>query len=279
MPIEVIRGKQPRPRRVLLYGPPGVGKTTWASKAPDPLFVDIEGGCNDLDVARTKQITEWTTLASTVQELIRDGGPWKTIVLDSIDWAEKLLHRKLCTENDVKEHELHKAGGGYGAGNNMAAARISKMLDYFATMQAKHGWTIVLLGHAKSQRIDDPERQSYTQWQLDLQDKAAAAVREWCDEMFFACTDVSVEEIEIDKKQGKRVLGKGGTRRRVRTVGTPAIAAKNRLGITTDLPLEWSAYQKFWPGSGYTPPPSEPEPEPDGDKPAQLKTEAEAETF
>jgi AAA domain len=279
MPIEVIRGKQPRPRRVLLYGPPGVGKTTWASKAPDPLFVDIEGGCNDLDVARTKQIVEWQKLGSTLRELLTDGGPYKTIVLDSIDWAEKLLHQQLCREGGVQDHELVKVNGGYGAGYTMAAARISSLLKMFDAIQAKHGWTVVMLGHAKSQRIDDPERQSYTQWQLDLHDKAAAVVREWCDEMFFATTDIAIQEVDAKGKDAGRAIAKGGKKRWIRAVGSPAVAAKNRLGITTDLPLEWSAYQKFWPGSGYTPPPAEPEPEPDSDKPAQLKTEAEAETF
>lgn len=279
MPIEVIRGKRPRPRRVLLYGPPGVGKTTWASKAPDPLFIDIENGCNDLDVARTKLIGDWQSLGGTLRQLLADGGDFETLVLDSIDWAEKLLHRQLCKEGGVQEHELVKVNGGYGAGYTMAAARISSLLDVLAAIQAKHGWTVVLLGHAKSQRIDDPERQSYTQWQLDLHDKAAATVREWCDEMFFAQTDVAIQEVDAKGKDAGRAIAKGGTRRRVRTVGTPAIAAKNRLGITTDLPLEWAAYEKFWPGSGYTPPPAEPEPEPDDSKPAQLKTEAEAETF
>jgi hypothetical protein len=137
----------------------------------------------------------------------------------------------------------------------------------------------VLLGHTKSQRIDDPQRASYTQWQLNLHEKAAAPVREWVDEMFFAQTDVSIMEVDSRGKDGGRSIAKGGKKRWITTVGSPAVAAKNRLGITTDLPLEWSAYQKFWPGSGYTPPPAEPEPEPDVDKPAQLKTEPEAETF
>jgi hypothetical protein len=264
---------------VLLYGPQGVGKTTWASKAPDPLFLDIERGSDDLDVARTPQIDSWEGLGSTLKRLLDEGGEWKTLVLDSVDWAEKLLHQKLCREAGVQEHELVKIQGGYGSGYTMAAARISSMLKMFDAIQKKHGWIIVLLGHTKSQRIDDPQRASYTQWQLNLHEKAAAPVREWVDEMFFAQTDVSIMEVDSRGKDGGRSIAKGGKKRWITTVGSPAVAAKNRLGITTDLPLEWAAYQKFWPGSGYTPPPSEPEPEPDGDKPAQLKTEPDAETF
>ena len=279
MPIEVIRGRRARPRRVLLYGPQGVGKTTWASKAPDPLFLDIERGSDDLEVARTPQIDSWEGLGSTLKRLLDEGGEWKTLVLDSVDWAEKLLHQKLCREAGVQEHELVKIQGGYGSGYTMAAARISSMLKMFDAIQKKHGWIIVLLGHTKSQRIDDPQRASYTQWQLNLHEKAAAPVREWVDEMFFAQTDVSIMEVDSRGKDGGRSIAKGGKKRWITTVGSPAVAAKNRLGITTDLPLEWAAYQKFWPGSGYTPSPSEPEPEPDNDKPAQLRTEAEAETF
>jgi hypothetical protein len=288
MPLKTNKGKNPRPRRCLLYGTPGIGKTTWAAKAPSPLFVDIEGGCSGLldafgkplDVERTDQIMDWQSLSSTVQQLINEGGPWKTIVLDSIDWAERLLHRKLCNECDVKEHELHKASGGYGAGYNMAAARIAKMLDYLAIMQAKWNWTVILLGHVKTTRVDDPMRASYTQWSLDMHDKAAACVREWVDEMFFATTDVAIEDVDENTKNGKRTIAKGGGKRFIRTVGTPSVVAKNRLGMKEIIPLDnFEAYSRYWPGSGYTPPPAEPEPEPDDSKPAQLKTESEAETF
>jgi hypothetical protein len=187
---------------VLLYGPQGVGKTTWASKAPDPLFLDIERGSDDLDVARTPQIDSWEGLGSTLKRLLDDGGEWKTLVLDSVDWAEKLLHQKLCREAGVQEHELVKIQGGYGSGYTMAAARISSMLKMFDAIQKKHGWIIVLLGHTKSQRIDDPQRASYTQWQLNLHEKAAAPVREWVDEMFFAQTDVSIMEVDSRGKDG-----------------------------------------------------------------------------
>ena len=54
--MQVIRGRQAKPRRVLLYGQEGVGKSTWAAASPKPIFLDFEDGLNDLDVDKSPRI-------------------------------------------------------------------------------------------------------------------------------------------------------------------------------------------------------------------------------
>lgn len=51
--MEIIRGKIPCAKKVLVYGPEGIGKSTFASRFPEPLFIDTEGSTKELDVART----------------------------------------------------------------------------------------------------------------------------------------------------------------------------------------------------------------------------------
>ena len=40
--MKIVRGKKIQPRRVLLYGTHGIGKSSWASQAPDVVFMNLE---------------------------------------------------------------------------------------------------------------------------------------------------------------------------------------------------------------------------------------------
>ena len=50
--MEIIKGKIATAKKVVIYGPEGIGKSTFASKFPNPLFIDTEGSTNSMDVAR-----------------------------------------------------------------------------------------------------------------------------------------------------------------------------------------------------------------------------------
>ena len=55
------------PVKVVLYGPEGIGKSTFASHFPDPVFIDTEGGTKRLNVARLPQPTSWAMLLDEVR--------------------------------------------------------------------------------------------------------------------------------------------------------------------------------------------------------------------
>ena len=38
--LKIMEGKEKRPLKIVIYGPEGIGKSTFASKFPDPLFID-----------------------------------------------------------------------------------------------------------------------------------------------------------------------------------------------------------------------------------------------
>ncbi|MFN9292481.1 MAG: AAA family ATPase, partial [Planctomyces sp.] len=47
--VKITTGKKAVPRRVMLYGTHGIGKSSWAAQAPGVLFLNVEDGLNDID--------------------------------------------------------------------------------------------------------------------------------------------------------------------------------------------------------------------------------------
>lgn len=49
---QIITGVKLSPPRIILYGPHGIGKTTFGSGAPSPIFLPFEDGEGRLEAAR-----------------------------------------------------------------------------------------------------------------------------------------------------------------------------------------------------------------------------------
>ena len=92
--MDLIRGRKPAAAlKVVLYGPEGIGKSTFASMFPRPVFIDTEGSTSHMDVTRTPTPRSWTELNLQVDYFIQHPQELGTLVIDTADWAEKL-----CTE-------------------------------------------------------------------------------------------------------------------------------------------------------------------------------------
>lgn len=105
----------------LIYGQPGMGKTTLALSSPQPLLLDFDGGVHRVNAAHrvdTVQISKW----EEVDEVLTSGEivEYKTFVIDT---AGKMLSfmDKYIMKNNPK---MKKADGtlslqGYGVRKNM----------------------------------------------------------------------------------------------------------------------------------------------------------------
>ena len=96
--MKIIKGIVPSPRRIMLYGEHGVGKGTWASKAPSAFFLDIEGGLNDIDCERTEKLGSAREVSDALTWLLASEHDYKTCVVDTVDWLEQLIHRQIVSD-------------------------------------------------------------------------------------------------------------------------------------------------------------------------------------
>lgn len=111
--MEIIRGVIPCAKKVVIYGPEGIGKSTFASKFPDPVFIDTEGSTNSMDVARLPKASSWQMLLDQVDYVRTHPTMCKTLVIDTIDWAESMCIRHICDKHRKSGIEDFGYGNGY----------------------------------------------------------------------------------------------------------------------------------------------------------------------
>ena len=64
--MQITRGRKARAQKVVIYGPEGIGKSSFASQFPDPVFIDTEGSTDNMDVARLDKPTSWAMLKNEI---------------------------------------------------------------------------------------------------------------------------------------------------------------------------------------------------------------------
>ena len=246
--MKILTGRQQRPRRVLLYGQEGVGKSTWAAGAPSPIFLDCEGGLADIACDKSPRLRTLEDVRGALRWLWEQPHDYRSVVLDTVDWVERMIHADVCKADGVKS--IEKAAGGFGKGYLAAATEFEKLLANMEALANKRGMNLILLGHCSPTKVLDPEAETYEQWSPDLHKAASSVLREWCDEVLFASYRTFYKRLGDEKQKNTRTLAVGDDERYIRTRHSAAVQAKNRLNLPEELPMQWSEYQKHWPGGG-----------------------------
>jgi hypothetical protein len=215
---------------VVIYGVESVGKTTFASKFPSPLFLDIEGGSAHLDVDRAENCSTWKELGDRIKEA--KSTDYETVVVDSVDWAERLAIQDLLAT--YKKQSVEDFG--FGKGWVMAAEKVSILLTALDSLidAGKH---VVVLAHSKVQRTEPPDiLAAYDRYELKLSKQSSPLVKEWADELwFFRFKTKAVSQ------EGGKAKGVGGKERVIYTTHSAAYDAKTRSGLAEELPMEWES--------------------------------------
>jgi hypothetical protein len=241
----VISGRRTRPRRVLLYGTHGIGKSTWAASSPKPIFLQTEEGLDDIGVDRTPLLTTFGMAYKVLIDLYEDRD-YQTVVIDTIDWLEKLIWARVVEKEDKGRGEIHSIEDlGYGKGYVKAQQGWEVILSACDALKSV-GKNVILLAHAKVEKFSPPDGETYDRWSPDVHKLAAPTIQEWADEVFFAAKPVyTTKTKEGFKKERVRATAQG--ERVICTCEAATHAAKRRIEMPDQIPMVWSEYAKYWP--------------------------------
>lgn len=242
----------PRPRKIVVYGTEGIGKTTLAAANPfgATIFLPCEDGYQDIRPAVHKMTAKGSRIIKSdgelfnyIDMLIRSDHGFGTVVLDSAESAELLI------QQSVAEHAGKDSISeiGFGKGHDKAAGRFYQMLQGFDALLEK-GLSVIIIAHAEVERFNNPNGEPYDRYTPRLDKRTSPLLREWADEVFFVNYRVytSVSDEGFGKKS---VKASGAGERIVYTTERPTHDAKNRLNLPDEIQLGrdpntfWNVYQ------------------------------------
>lgn len=237
---QVQRGRAAAPRRVLVYGTHGIGKSTFGSMAERPIFVQTEDGLGGIDCERLPLATRYGDVLNALCELYSEPHEYRTVVIDSLDWLERLIWAEVCARRGVESIE----DIGYAKGYTFALTQWREVLAGLEALRNDRGMMVILIAHAKIERFENPETEGYDRYSPRLHKLASAIIQEWCDEVLFATYRVHTRK--VDEQFGRaQHRGVGTGERIIRTTERPAHVAKNRLSLPDEIPLDYRIYAAF----------------------------------
>lgn len=250
--MQITSGRIPGALKVCVYGPEGIGKTTFAAQFPEPLFIDTEGSTVHMDVRRMPKPDSWSELLGEVEYIRLNAHLCKTLVVDTVDWAEALCCEHICARDQQPGIE----GYGYGKGYKFAQEEFGRLLNALETVRAK-GVHIVLCCHAALRKFEQPDEMgAYDRWGMKLIDaprsSIAGMVKEWCDMVLFANYKTIV--VNVDGKGAAKGKNKvQGGKRVMYTAHNPCWDAKNRFGLPEEADFSYEVIRGIVEGSGAAP--------------------------
>lgn len=247
--LEQLKPKRStKPPRIILYAVSGFGKTTFASQAPSPVFLQAEDGQGDLELSSTGLLRDFDQLMEGVAFLAEEKHDFKTVVLDTADATEKLIYKEVVRRHNEGGKQIQSIEDiGYGKGYVKALEVWQEVLHGMDYLRDEKGMMPIILAHSLIKAYTPPDQDSFDRYRFNLHDKSSDLLLGWADVVLFGNykvhTKVSGEGFD------KTTKGIGGSERALYTEERAAHWGKNRYGLPYEIPFiqgeQWAAFEHF----------------------------------
>ena len=237
----ISKGKIRSAQKLVLYAPEGFGKSTFASKFKNPVFIDTEGSTKQLDVARFDgDMTDWEEILKAVDYVIKNPDCCDTLVIDTADWAESACIKYTVAQGGENIKGIEDFG--YGKGYIYAMENFQNLLTKLSEVVSK-GISVVVTAHAQMRKFEQPDEMgAYDRWEMKLSKKDAPLLKEWADIILFGNYKTYV--VEDSKTKSKKA--QGGSKRVMYATHHACWDAKNRHGLPDEMPFEYEAVKHIF---------------------------------
>jgi hypothetical protein len=209
----------------IVYGPPGVGKTTFGANTTQPIIVDCENGAAHVSCDRTPYLPTWPAIRQWLDALAEGGHGYGTVVIDSVDWLLRRMEEHVSGVKDTDfgmTQTMNRSHGGYGNGKQVLRNYVYQYLLPALDKIVNSGVAVVLLAHAARHEVTSIDGVTVEKSSPDIHTDLVNTLIEWSD--FVAAARLNVTN-------GREMI----------LNESPQQLAKNRYGIAGPLPLSWQA--------------------------------------
>lgn len=157
LPTQMTRARKDLNQfKILLYGPPKIGKSTFCSRFQNTLFLATEPGLNQLDTFQVN-IQSWDEMKSAISEIEKAKHPFKTIVIDTVDNMHVFCSEHVCTCLGIK----HESDMGYGKGFDAVTREFRTVVNRlfhlpYGVILTSHSRTVEMKTRTGTRNRDEP---------------------------------------------------------------------------------------------------------------------------
>ena len=192
------------------------------------------------EISHWQETQDWEEMLAQVNELINSEHNFKTLVIDTLNGAERMCHEEVC-RRDFNGNWTDKGFASYGKGPEVALADWRTLLSSLDRLRETRRMSIVCLSHTKVKPFKNPEGSDYDRYQPDMHEKSWGLSHKWADAVLFMNFETFVDQKDATKK-GKATSSQA---RIMYTERHAAYDAKNRFGLPTEI-LLGSNGQESW---------------------------------
>lgn len=228
--------------RIVIYGPNGVGKSSFANLFPSPLFIDIEKNLAHIQSITHEDIGgtfgSFTEFLQFIKAL--ESSPkldFKTLILDSLHTFEtKIIRPQICLEEGVDCVEAIA----WGKGTGKITQCWSQAFAALERISLSKNMTIILIGHDCLDKVTDTDKNiTYPYKRPLINEKSVQNLLNWS-----TCVLYLNYNFNVSKHVGDNSLGIPKEKGVSLIYASPdaGFIAKNQYGITHPLPLNFDVF-------------------------------------
>lgn len=231
------------PQKIVIYGTPGIGKTTFAATFPRPILIRFEDGAAALDIPTFPKLFRDLKDLNKAMQTLKGKHDFQTVIIDSLDWMEPSVFSYTCEKHNGdpdKGIEQFPYGKGYMHAD-IVWRNIQQSLEH---LRVKRGMNIIAIAHAAPVIVDLPDLDPYQRYSMKLHKRGSALWMEWADMILFVNYKAKVhKDLNDNRAKGK---AKGTGERVIHTQERPAYQAKCRWPLDEEIRIgndpTWKAF-------------------------------------
>lgn len=226
--------KKKHPFSLAIYGPPGSGKTQFASEFPEPLYLYVAGEepPDGVELENSDEIASYASLLGIFSDLLTNEHDFKTVIIDSLDKLEPMVWAATCRRNGWDVIDSNDKGSPTAFGKGYLGADV-EWADYYEALGElnRAGVFVVQILHSETKSHKDPLVDDYDRYKPKLQKRALDLIYENCKALLFINRRLSIKQIDVafSKKTVSKPEGMSGAERIIYTDERAGFLAKNRL--------------------------------------------------